>query len=274
MPARILVIEDNPTNLELLSYIIKAYGHEVLAALDGIAGIDIAHRLIPDVIICDIQMPQIDGYEVARRLRSTPDTAAIPLVAVSALAMVGDRRRVMAAGFDGYITKPINPETIMEQLAAYLPGKANAVLPQKPAARPNKQEAAAACLNIGSVILVIDNVRDNIAFARIVLEASGFRVISIDNIMAGLALARRDPPALILCDLHMPDGDGVDLLRAVKADPQLRSIPFVFLSSTVWIKADTARAAALGADRFLSRPIEPQTLLAAIRGVLGADGGS
>ena len=269
MTVRVLIIEDNPTNLELLSYIFSAYGHDVLAARDGLAGIEIAHRAAPDLIICDIQMPEVDGYEVARRLKHAPDTARIPLVAVSALAMVGDRRNVMAAGFDGYITKPINPETIMDQLAAYLPENAN-TMPQKTPPAADEAPPPSACATIGSVILVVDNSSDNIAFARAVLEASGFRVTSTDNITAGLALARREPPALILSDLHMPEGDGFDFLRAVKADRRLRSIPFLFLSSTIWIKADAGRAAALGADRFLARPIEPQALLDAIRGVLGA----
>jgi two-component system cell cycle response regulator len=219
-------------------------------------------------------MPGIDGYEVARRLKSAPDTSAIPLVAVSALAMVGDRRKVMAAGFDGYITKPIDPETIMAQLAVFMPGATNRAPAQHPAAGANAHAAAPACATIGAVILVVDNAPDNIAFARAVLESSSFRVVSADNITAGLALARGDPPTLFLCDLHMPDGDGFGLLRAVKADPQLRSIPFVFLSSTIWIKPDTARAAALGADRFLSRPIEPEALIEAIHGVLGAVGRS
>src|SRR5713226_10736377 len=102
MGARILVIEDNQTNLDLISYLLRAYGYEVMTATDGAAGIAAASET-PDLIICDIQMPGIDGYEVARRLRAERATARIPLVAVTALAMVDDRRKVIEAGFDGYI---------------------------------------------------------------------------------------------------------------------------------------------------------------------------
>src|SRR5579863_9622363 len=172
MAPRILVIEDNPTNLELLSYIFKAYGHEVLAASDGMAGIDIAGRLLPELIICDIQMPGIDGYEVALRLSNTPRTAKIPLVAVSALAMVDDRRKVLAAGFDGYITKPIDPETFMAQLAIFMPDKGNGALPLRPESTAKTPEATPACSNLGALVLVVDNAPDNIAFARSVLESS------------------------------------------------------------------------------------------------------
>jgi two-component system cell cycle response regulator len=269
MGLRILVIEDNPTNLDLISYLLTAYGNEVLTATDGTAGIGVARRLRPDLIICDIQMPGVDGYEVARRLRSFSGTADIPLVAVTALAMVDDRRKVMAAGFNGYIAKPIEPESFMQQLAQFAPGQASVLPPHGAAAAEVKPPAPAAYANTGPLILVVDNSPDNRAFARTVLESGGYRVICTEDVTAGLAIAQRDRPALILSDLHMPGGSGFDLLRAVRSDPQLGSIPFVGISSTVWPEEDRARATALGAQGFLYRPIEPQTLLAEIVGVLG-----
>lgn len=127
----ILVIEDNATNLELMTYLLQAFGHTPLSAGDGETGLEIARREIPDLIICDVQMPGIDGYEVARRLKSDPALRAIPLVAVTALAMVGDRDKVLAAGFDGYIAKPIDPETFVRQAEAFLqPGQRAASQPE------------------------------------------------------------------------------------------------------------------------------------------------
>jgi CheY-like chemotaxis protein len=121
MPARILLIEDNSANLELMSYLLHAYGHAPYVAVDGVEGLEAVPREMPDLIICDVQLPKLDGCEVARRLKSTPTLRAIPLVAVTAMAMVGDRERVMAAGFDGYISKPINPEVFVRQVEAFLP---------------------------------------------------------------------------------------------------------------------------------------------------------
>src|ERR1051325_3266248 len=92
--ARILVIEDKPANLELMTYLLNAFGHSVLAAGNGLDGVQLASRERPELIICDIQLPDIDGFEVARRLRGDPELASIPLVAVTALAMVGDRHRI------------------------------------------------------------------------------------------------------------------------------------------------------------------------------------
>jgi CheY-like chemotaxis protein len=117
---RILIIEDNPANLELMVYLLKAFAHTPLEARDGRAGLDLARREKPDLILCDLQLPDIDGYEVARQIKRDPDLRAIPIVAVTAYAMVGDRDRVMAAGFDGYLTKPIAPETFVGQVEGFL----------------------------------------------------------------------------------------------------------------------------------------------------------
>jgi CheY-like chemotaxis protein len=119
MSLRILVIEDNATNLELMTYLLKAFGHTTIVALDGEEGLAVAMRELPDVILCDIAMPKLDGYGVARRMKADPTLADIPLIAVTASAMGGDRDKIIATGFDGYISKPITPETFVAQVEAF-----------------------------------------------------------------------------------------------------------------------------------------------------------
>ena len=119
---RILVIEDNPTNLELMIYLLTAFGHTPLVARTGEEGLAAAARERPDLILCDLGLPRMSGLEVARRLKSDPALQPIPLIAVTASAMVGDREAVMATGFDGYISKPITPETFVREVEGYLPG--------------------------------------------------------------------------------------------------------------------------------------------------------
>ena len=116
MGGRILVIEDNPANLELMMYILKAFGHTAIAARDGEEGVDLALTSNPDVILCDLAMPKLDGFEVARRLKSEPAVRFVPLIAVTASAMVGDRDNVLAQGFDGYISKPIILDTFVAEV--------------------------------------------------------------------------------------------------------------------------------------------------------------
>ncbi len=119
--ATILLIEDNPTNLDLMVYLLQAFGHRPISCGTGEDGLVAALRDDPSLILCDLQLPGIDGYEVLRRLKGDPRLQRIPILAVTALAMVGDRDRALAAGFDGYIPKPIDPETFVEELARFLP---------------------------------------------------------------------------------------------------------------------------------------------------------
>src|SRR5579871_203047 len=119
--ARVLIIEDNAANLELMTYLLSAFGHTVLTADNGHHGLEAAVREQPELIICDLQLPDIDGFELARHLHRDSRLCSIPLVAVTALAMVGDRDRVLAAGFDGYLAKPIDPETFVPQMESFLP---------------------------------------------------------------------------------------------------------------------------------------------------------
>lgn len=120
MQGRILVIEDNPQNLELMCYLLRAFGHTVLAARNGAEGIEMSRREMLDAIICDVHLPGVDGYEVARHLKKHPVLRQIPLIAVTALAMVGDREKLLSAGFDGYIDKPIDPERFVKQIEAFI----------------------------------------------------------------------------------------------------------------------------------------------------------
>ena len=119
--AKILVIEDNRQNMYLCTFILNSHHHDVIQAFSGREGIAIAGKIVPDLIILDIQLPEMDGYAVARELKNNPLTIRIPIVAVTSYAMTGDRERSLAAGCAGYIEKPINPGTFMEEIAMHLP---------------------------------------------------------------------------------------------------------------------------------------------------------
>jgi CheY-like chemotaxis protein len=121
MRATILVIEDNRDNMELADYLLRAYGYKPLLASGGEEAIPIAVEQRPDLILLDVGMPGMDGYDVAVAIRQHPALHHTRIVAVTASAMVGDRERIAAAGFDGYIPKPINPETFIRQIERFLP---------------------------------------------------------------------------------------------------------------------------------------------------------
>lgn len=120
MNGKILVIEDNEQNLYLIRYILENCGHEVSSAMDGKEGIELAATLLPDLILLDIQLPVMDGYDVARALRQNPALADTPIIAVTSYAMPGDKEKAMEAGCTGYIEKPIDPDNFDKQVEEYL----------------------------------------------------------------------------------------------------------------------------------------------------------
>jgi len=120
MKHTILLIEDNEQNLYLTTFLLEHGGAQVVAARSGAEGIALAGRIKPDLIVLDIQLPQMDGYAVARALRQNQALGKVPIVAVTSFAMVGDRERVLAAGCNDYIEKPINPDTFNNQILAHL----------------------------------------------------------------------------------------------------------------------------------------------------------
>src|SRR6266446_733843 len=227
MPARILIIEDNVANLELMTYLLKAFGHSPMIAPNGEEGIEFARRERPDLIVCD-------------------------------------RDKVLAGGFEGYIPKPIAPETFVAQVEAFLgldqrstpPVSAGSIAAALPT--PTKR----------ATILVVDDEPVNLSLKQSILEPMGYAVVTANHITLALKLARETRPDLIMSDLGMSEGSGFDLIKAIKADPQLKDVPFVFITSTFYNESARAKGLALGAARFLFRPIEPQELLAEIEACL------
>jgi two-component system cell cycle response regulator DivK len=117
---KILYIEDNPENRLLVRRILQAEGYTVVEAADGPSGLEAAASSPPDLILLDINLPEMDGYELVRRLRQIPGLAATPIIALTAYALKGDRERILYAGCDGYIQKPIDVDSLPVQVASFL----------------------------------------------------------------------------------------------------------------------------------------------------------
>ena len=122
MSAKILVIEDNEQNMYLMHFLLESKGYQVIGAENGKVGIQKAIDEKPDVILLDIQLPEMDGYEIAGILRKTEEVSRIPIIAVTSYAMAGDKERILAAGATDYIEKPINPETFVDQIKVHIRG--------------------------------------------------------------------------------------------------------------------------------------------------------
>jgi two-component system cell cycle response regulator len=250
MGAHVLLVEDNPTNRELIAYLLTAFGHQVTAVSSGEAAMEIAGEKVPDLIICDLDLPGMSGYEVVRRLKLDPAIRAIPIVAVTAMAMVGDREKVLAAGFDGYLSKPIDPELFSEQLDRYLPLALRSTAP----ARRSASRAPAPV-----TVLILDNLGRNGAMIRRLLGGMGFRLLSADDVPGAVGLARNELPDLIVTDAPMAPGYGYDLLRAIRADVALQRTPLAFITESAPGAPEQATAGGWGVT-IVSRDVAPPEL--------------
>lgn len=120
MNRKMLLIEDNAQNRYLVSFLLQSRGWEVVQAEDGTAGLALADKIDPALVLLDIQLPGMDGYAVARALRANSKFDSVPVIAVTSYAMPGDRERCVEAGCNGYIEKPIDPQTFASTVEAFL----------------------------------------------------------------------------------------------------------------------------------------------------------
>jgi two-component system cell cycle response regulator DivK len=121
MTKRILVIEDTEDNRQIVGDLLSSAGYELIEAVDGLEGVATAEREQPDLILMDIQLPGIDGYEATRRIRKIPALAKVPIIAVTSYALSGDEAKTREAGCDGYVAKPFSPRQLLAKIREFLP---------------------------------------------------------------------------------------------------------------------------------------------------------
>ena len=119
-PTKILLIEDHPQNLYLMKFLLEKHSYEVITASSGPEGLSLAASANPNIILLDIQLPGMDGHEIARRLKSDPQLKKIPIMAVTSYAMAGDREKCFAVGIEGYTEKPIDPDNFADQIKKFI----------------------------------------------------------------------------------------------------------------------------------------------------------
>ncbi len=252
MSARILIIEDNATNMELMVYLLRAFGYTPLAAYDGEEGVRMARSEVPDLIICDVHLPKLDGYGVVAELKKDPALRKIPALAVTALAMVGDRERLLEAGFNGYIGKPIEPDLFVAELESFLPGAPST---------PVKNDIC--------TILIVDDHVLNREFLTALLGYGGHRLLEAANGAEGLDIMRTERPDLIISDILMPNMDGYEFVTRVHANPALADVPIIFYTATYREQEAILLAQACGVRWVLPKPSDPEVIVRTVNEALG-----
>jgi signal transduction histidine kinase/DNA-binding response OmpR family regulator len=210
----VLAIDDDPDVLELMSSRLSSTEFSVITAQGGEAGIRLASQLRPDLITLDILMPVIDGWEVLRRLKASPDLRQIPVVMLSII-----ENRALAFGMEASecLVKPVSRERLLEVLRQHVPSP------------------------VSGPILIVDDEPDARVLVRTALDATGYDSIEASNGQEALDAIARQRPALIVLDLMMPEMDGFAVLERLAADENLRTLPVVVLTAMMLTADDEAR---------------------------------
>lgn len=239
MAARILIVDDDLSSRELVADLLRSAGHAVTGADDGAAGLRLALDSRPDLVVCALALPAVDGYAFARLLKADAACARLPLLAVSARAPEGERARLAAAGFDGYIRKPIEPASFVAEVEAFLPAE-QAVTPAAPST---------------PTLLVVDDdtfMREVLVDA---LEGEPWRILSAGSAEEALALLAREPVDVILSDQNMPGMQGTELMAQVsRTHPRMVRLILSGVSVPAECEAIERACAAGQVDRHLAKP--------------------
>jgi CheY-like chemotaxis protein len=211
----VVVVEDDRRSFDLLRAYLEAAGVRVVGARDGEEGLDTVRKLSPAGVILDILLPGIDGWEVLARLKAEPQTAPIPVIVVS---LLDERGRGFALGAAEYLVKPVAKEQLLAAI-------------YRAAAVPERKHT----------VVAIDDDPLAIELARVNLEPAGWTVLGAASGQEGLALIRERQPSVVLLDLLMPGMDGFEVVEALRAEPDTKTIPVVILTSKSMTRQDKER---------------------------------
>lgn len=233
----ILVVEDNTVTRKMVHTALAAEGYHVLEAADARTGLELVRKAAPDLILQDLLLPDLDGFELVRRLRAEPGLSDVPIIAVSGFLSRLESARTFAAGFTDFLSKPVAPSRLLETVRLYLP--------------PSGAESDTA--GRGRGILLVDDDPVQLKLGALHLTRRGFRVTTAGDGLEALEKARQTRPDAILSDILMPHFDGYQLCLAVRQDPELSRLPVVLTSANYVSEPDRRLGEQVGASAMTLR---------------------
>ena len=269
--ARILIAEDFPDIRNILGLLLTTSGHEIIEASDGREAVEKAVSEQPDLILMDMSMPVLSGWDATRKVKADPKTAHIPVIALTAHALKGDKERAWQAGCDGFITKPIDNELLehtIEQILSHGQDsdEQTGMAPEEIAVQETTRRSTDKLLNIHNQhILIIDEDHDTADYISGELRSRGYRTSVAERREQAFSLMETDPVDLVVCEIELPDASGYEITEQIKANSQMPFTPVILVTEG---EIDWERALVAGADDFLAKPINPSKLLVRVRSLV------
>ena len=249
----ILVIEDNELNLKLVRNLIQINNYRIMEASNAEDGIEMARMNKPDLILMDIELPGIDGFDATRMIRDDPGLRDVPVLALTAFAMKDDMAKAQAVGFSGYITKPISIKSFQEIIDSHL--------------SESRDTSGCSIRAYGKRILIVDDEALNLKLLSALLTSKGYQVATACDGQSALRLVATDHPDLILLDIMMPGLDGYEVTARLKAEPDTRDIPIILVTALTG-EDEKKKGLEAGADEFINKPVNYAELEARVFSLL------
>ncbi len=270
---RVLIVDDEPLNVKLLAAKLPSDEYEIISAFNGREAIDKVGKDSPDIILLDIMMPGMDGYEVTRRLKNDPETSHIPIIIITALDGTDEKVRALNAGAEELINKPVNSAELIARMSSML--RLKQYHEQLTLRRQSEKSMAISAGNkepdqkevrLFTVLIVEDNERD----ARLIqcyLQDQPYRLIHVGNGEEALSLIKKEKIDLIILDILLPSMSGFDICQLMKEETATRNIQILMITCLEDLD-NKVKGIEMGADDYVIKPIHSRELLARINTLL------
>ena len=274
---KILLVEDNEMNRDMLSRRLKRRGFEVIIAVDGAIGVTLAQSEQPDLILMDMSLPVLDGWEATKKIKAMPQTASIPVIALTAHAMVGDREKTLQAGCDDYDTKPVDLKRLLKKIDGLLeavpqrsgpPDKESHPLIPAPVSESSISKVTSPKVNNDDIsILVVDDNEMNREVLGRRLRKVGYLIHFAESGEAALETLEQETISLVLLDVMMPGIGGWETLRRIRLELTATELPVIMVTAKDQSE-DVVKAFGLGANDYITKPIDFPITLARVQSQL------